>query len=39
MQEVDNIIYTAPSANGSNGRRVHKFHLGVKFAEDYNLWA
>lgn len=39
MQEVDSIIYTPPSANGSNGRRVHKFHLGVKFAEDYSLWA
>lgn len=38
MQEVDSIIYTPPSANGSNGRRVHKFHLGVKFAEDYSLW-
>jgi len=34
MRDVDGIIYTAPSANGSNGRREHKFHTGILFEED-----
>lgn len=37
MRDVDGIIYTAPSVNGSNGRREHKFHIGVPLADDYDL--
>ncbi len=34
MRDIDGIIYTAPSVNGSNGRREHKFHTGILFADD-----
>lgn len=35
MRENDGIIYTAPSANGSNGRREHKFQMHVGLAPKY----